>query len=752
MLRLSVLAAGMASLGFSANLAISTYVKDGFTPSAIASDSQGNVYLAGSAIVDPATQTTGVAVAKIDPKATQYLYLSYLDSAASDQVTALAVDSAGNAYIAGSTANPNFPTVGGGSLAIAPTGPTDTRTFLTKLGPRGAVIFSVLLGGSAMSTAQGIAVAPQGQILVSGIAGSKGFPATPGAYSVADSTNQWFLTELDPTASKMIFSATGIGGSSIVWDAAGNIYMSGSSVGTNYPTTPGAYQTALTQGYYCYGLCQVGFPGNLQHVTKTDPAASKLLYSTGLNDPQGGAGSTTNTGLAVDSAGNAYVTGALFEARYPFTVTPPDGAVGYVSKLDPTGASLLFSVPVGGAGLQFDSSGALYAGGVVASLDPNYLGLPGPMPSIAIPPVFAGIPPVCLPNFNTAVSEAYVMKLDPSTGAVVDAQWIDGSAPGATGIALSGGKVWITGPTPGPQTPITPGALMPQALPAGFLEGAYLSAVDFSSAAAGPGIACVLDSGNLTHVGAVAAFQLISIFGSNLGPATGLAAPDGSDPSLGGVSVTFDGNPAQLLYVSASQINVAVPAPYVPPAAIFSQTATVMQLTYNGASIQRQFPLVLSNLNLFANLSTTQNPCPNVPSTAYGYQPLAMNADGSPNSCTNPAKAGSTLSLFVHGPGGFGMPPSQLTGLDASVGFGCIALVASAIQVTPFVYQVNVSLPASLAACDETFNGAAQGIPLTLSDNGAPVGPLVVPANLAGPELKFTPPGQPMQMLIWVMP
>src|SRR5207245_2246644 len=113
--------------------------------------------------------------------------------------------------------------------------------------------------------------------------------------------------------------------------------------------------------------------------------------------------------------------------------------------------------------------------------------------------------------------------------------------------------------------PFSPGVLAPQHLGPGLLAGAYLSAADFSGGAnAGPAIGCVLDAGNLTHVGAVAAFQLISIFGTNLGPAAGVPAPDGTDPSIAGVSVTFDGNPAPLLYVSASQINVAVPTP--PPA------------------------------------------------------------------------------------------------------------------------------------------------------------------------------------------
>ena len=67
-----LLAAAMAQTGLAANLAISTYLKSGFTPAAIASDSQGNIYLAGSAVIDPASQSMGAMVAKLDPNATQF--------------------------------------------------------------------------------------------------------------------------------------------------------------------------------------------------------------------------------------------------------------------------------------------------------------------------------------------------------------------------------------------------------------------------------------------------------------------------------------------------------------------------------------------------------------------------------------------------------------------------------------------------------------------------------------------------------
>ncbi len=756
-----VSAAAFVQVAWPASLAVSTFLKDGFVPTAIAADPQGNVYVAGSSIIDPEAQTTGAVVAKVDGKASQFLYLSYLDSAASDRISAIAVDSAGNAYVAGWTGNPNFPVTGGGSLGTAPTGSTDLRSFVVKLNPQGAVIFAALIGGSVASTARGIALTPQGQILVSGIANATGFPVTQGAYSIADSTSHWFLMELDPTGSKMILSATGIGGSSIVVDAAGNIYLAGSSPGTDYPTSAGAYQTMFVQGYTCSFLCQIGFAGGLQHVTKVDSAASKLIYSTGLNDIKGAAGSTTNTGLAVDAAGNAYVTGTLEGASYPLTVTPPSNYSGYLSKLDAAGANLLFSIPFGGAGVQVDSAGAVYAGGTASSY--TQLFSPGPNPPPSLPSVFSWLPPACLPNNITAISGAYEIKVDPATGNIQDGQWIDGSEPGATGIVLAGGKVWVTGTAAAPDVPFTPGVLAPFApvsLKPGYLSGGWLAATDFSAGPnTGPAIACVLDSGNLTHVGAVTGFQLITIFGTNLGPAMGVAAPDGTDSSIAGVSATFDGNnPAQLLYVSATQINLAVPLPLPSRAVTSWPTATVMQLNVNGATINRQFPYTLTNLNLFANLMAGQISCEGASPSNQGYQPVANNADGTSNSCTNPAAAGSTVSFYVHGIGaiqvGFG-PVQEIGSLSAMVGY-CSAPVTSANLIGDFVYQVEVAMPASPATCSgPPATTAKYQLPITFIYNGEIVGseivgPFTVPTS--GALSTAFAPGQPMPMMVYLKP
>jgi len=225
-----------ASHAYCANLSYSTYLKDGFTPRTMVADAQGNLYISGLIVTDPAAGARSAVVAKLDPLASGFLYLAYLDSTASDNLTSIAVDAAGNAYVTGSTSNPNFPSTGG-TLATPPANAQDSRSFVTKLGPSGAVLFSVLVGGSAASSANVIALTPQGQILITGNSNASGFPVTPGAFQVPDSKGHPFLMELDATASSMIFSATGIGGSSIALDGPGNIYVSGTTTLLDYPTT-----------------------------------------------------------------------------------------------------------------------------------------------------------------------------------------------------------------------------------------------------------------------------------------------------------------------------------------------------------------------------------------------------------------------------------------------------------------------------------------------------------------------------------
>src|SRR5258708_7258816 len=65
-------------------LTYSTYLRDSFKPNAIATDSSGNIYLAGNAIVDPLTSQTTVLVVKLNPRASEYLYVRYLGGSVND--------------------------------------------------------------------------------------------------------------------------------------------------------------------------------------------------------------------------------------------------------------------------------------------------------------------------------------------------------------------------------------------------------------------------------------------------------------------------------------------------------------------------------------------------------------------------------------------------------------------------------------------------------------------------------------------
>ena len=220
-------------------LTYSTYLRDNFTPTAIATDSSGNIYLAGNVTVDPPSTQTSVLVLKLNPQATEFLYQRFVGGSADDGATAIVVDSAGNAYVVGSATSPDFPVTNSSNLATPPVPGSTERSFVFKLDPSGQLVYSDLLGGSTNSFAQAVAVNASGQVLVSGTSVGTGFPSTPGVYSVTDTSFAPFLLEIDPTGAKIVFSATGIGGTAIALDTSGNIYVAGTTGNLAYPLTPG---------------------------------------------------------------------------------------------------------------------------------------------------------------------------------------------------------------------------------------------------------------------------------------------------------------------------------------------------------------------------------------------------------------------------------------------------------------------------------------------------------------------------------
>ena len=361
-----------------------------------------------------------------------------------DQGAAIAVDPAGNAYVAGATGSSNFPTTDG----VVQTGfGGGTDGFITKLNATGTtLLYSTYLGGSGFDQVLGIAVDPAGDAYVAGVTGSPDFPTTQGApqRTLRGDTNA-FVAKLDPAGAKLVYS-TYLGGrgddlgAGIALDRAGGAYITGSTRSADFPTTPGAFQTR-------FGGVQDAF------VTRLDPAGAKLAYSTYL----GGADIDEGSGVAVDAAGNAYVTGSTASAGFPTTPGAAQrmfgggGGDAFVAKLDPAGARLVYSTFLGGNGddsgaaIAVDSGGGAYVTGATGSA--NF-------------PVTRG---AVQTTFHGGGHDAFVTRLDPAGRTLVSSTFLGGDGFDlGLGIAVEpSGGVYVTGTTSSKNFPTTPGSVMP---------------------------------------------------------------------------------------------------------------------------------------------------------------------------------------------------------------------------------------------------------------------------------------------------
>ena len=278
-------------------------------------------------------------------------YSTYLGGLSTDDAIGIAVDSAGSAYVTGDTASIGFPTTSDAfDTTLGGSGTYDA--FVTKLDANGAgVVYSTFLGGSSHDTGLGIAVDSSGCAYVAGYTASANFPTTPGAFdgTYGGGTYDAFVTKLDPGGAALLYS-TYLGGgqgvsqnagfdvaSGIAVDHAGNAFVTGLTYSSDFPITPGAFDTT--------------FAGGDVFVTKLLASGSALAYSTYL----GGSANDAGNGIAVDSAGSAYVTGSTASSNFPttpgaFDVTRGGGIFdAFVTKLAASGAALVYSTYLGGS-------------------------------------------------------------------------------------------------------------------------------------------------------------------------------------------------------------------------------------------------------------------------------------------------------------------------------------------------------------------------------------------------------------------
>jgi uncharacterized protein (TIGR03437 family) len=330
----------------------------------IAVDATGSAYITGSGytglpIVAAFQSQVGggpsdAFVSKLSPDGSALVYSTLLGGKGNDLAHGIAVDSAGNAYVAGSTTSTDFPILNQFQASLKGT----TNAFVSKFSPRGSLVYSTYLGGNGSDSAQGVAVDGQGNAIISGDTTSTTFPiVNPFQKGAAGGA---FVTKLSANGSTLIYS-TFLGGPSdqswgIAADAAGDAFVTGSTVSPAFPTK-NAFQPNFISGRDGY-------------VTKLDSSGA-LVYSTYLGGPV-----TLARAIAIDSSGDAYVTGeGSVPLQNPLIPTSIFNNVVYgsfVAELDPSGSTLLFSTYWGtGYGIAVTPGGDILVGGAGSILPKN---------------------------------------------------------------------------------------------------------------------------------------------------------------------------------------------------------------------------------------------------------------------------------------------------------------------------------------------------------------------------------------------
>lgn len=384
-------------------------------------------------------------------------YATFLGGSGRDSGQAIAVDAAGNAFVTG-LASSTFPTTPGALQ------PGDTPSvFVTKLNATGtALIYSAVIGGSDYDKGYGIAVDGAGNAYVTGVTRSGDFPTTTGAFQTqrGGGISDAFVAKLNPAGNTLIYSTylggapaalgldglasfglEGEAGLSVAVNTGGYVYVTGVTNSDQFPTTSGAFQTS--------------FGGYLDaFVTELAADGSQLVYSTYL----GGGGLDYAAGLAVDIAGQVYLSGLTtfscappFLTRVtPFPTTPgafqtDDGGVcsffAFVTKLGAAGSSLLYSTLLGqreswGTAIAVDTSGHAYVTG------------------FANPAFYPTTPGA----FQITVPEAgcFVTKLNPTGTALIYSTLLRGGT--SFGIVVDGlGQAHVTGAANAAIFPVTQG-------------------------------------------------------------------------------------------------------------------------------------------------------------------------------------------------------------------------------------------------------------------------------------------------------
>jgi uncharacterized protein (TIGR03437 family) len=609
-----------------------------------------------------------------------------------DSARLLAADSSGNLFV----------------VSASPKTSDIVNIHVVKTGPTGNIIAAFDFGGSGVDTPRAAAVDPQGNLIVAGATLSTDFPLV----SPLRTTGIGFATKIDAQLSHILFSTRlgSVGGGPVIAgasaaavDAAGNIYLTGST-SAGFPTTSGVLQPqapALAQA----GTISHGF------VMELSAAGDRVVYATYFSGGSlicaNGDGSpcfifqppadesppviaTTPTALAVDSTGAVIVAGTTNSSGIPVSANAYAtqcgctnlNSVAFIAKITPGGTQLewgtylpraatavpLYAPSIAGVPVDTISSIALDASGNVVFAGTAAQGFP--ISANALQPTF--------PSASDESYAGYLAKLDSTGSKLLFSTWLGGAtsmdaSTGPAGVAIdSGGIIWVTGGAalsslPAPEgnpllgedyitgisadgssvlslftVPDGGAGAAIQTTAAGAIDVLGSSGALLISGTSAASLLGLAGAPSYTVSSAVAARELVSLYGIGLGPATGQNASitNGVIPnSVNGVQVLFDGVPAPLLYAGPTQINAIVPTETVG-----RETTTISIVTPTGTIIGPTLSVAPTLPEVFANIE--------------GYA-TAVNQDGTLNSYANPAAENSVVSIWLTGGGAQSYTPDN---------------------------------------------------------------------------------------------
>jgi len=621
-----------------------------YSVAALATDSAGNTYATGTRYFG---SSTDLFVSKIDPSGNVALLASFgkVPPSVAQPVNlarAIAVDSNGNIFVVGETPLTNFPLVH--PLQSAPGAYSNLTGFLVKFAPDGSILLSTYLGGTeGASEMSGVAVDSQGDVYVTGTTWASDYPHTPGlpndpvvnngpsaawfAKIAADGSSIIYAGGIVPSISDCLpfntCSINGAGGTAVAVDPAGNAYIAANTNLGGISGTPGAL---LTTGIGAF-------------ILKIGSAGDGIAYLTFLGSAEIRAGPSYDPGnlvhaIAVDSAGDAYIAGETNDPNFPATPgsfqttlpgagSSPAPESGFIAELNPAGSAMVWATFLGGSSVNtvaVDANGHAWVSGGTSSADF---------------PISTG----------WSSGDEFLAEFNSSGSALVYGErFPNGMVAGALAFD-SGGALHTAGYAELVSSFSPPSSAFESAAPQIF------------------GVTNATGAGSLS--GRVSAAEVFSIYGLNLGPATGVSSQLNSQglvpTTVAGVEVLIDGVAAPLLYVSATQINA------VAPVELSLDSIVDMNLTVNGTA-----------LPAFRMAVDSQPP---------EVFPAAMNQDGTVNSAANPAKAGSFVTVWADNAGTFSTVDGQVASGAQTTYCACTILDQPLVSgaLLPPDSQVNVS-------------------------------------------------------------